>query len=78
MHPDSKKTLIGKCVISNKTIKKISVLPTLVNQQSQPEILSSNDERFDEVVKYVEKITRDQNLDTQFITDGDEVIIHQQ
>ena len=78
MHPDSKKTLIGKCVISNQTIKRISALPTWINDQSQPEILSSNDKRFDEVVKYVEKITRDQDLDTRYITDGDEVIIHQQ
>jgi poly-gamma-glutamate synthesis protein (capsule biosynthesis protein) len=76
MHPDSMKTLIGKCVISNRTIKRVSVLPTLINNQSEPEILSSNDERFDDVVKYVETITRDQDLDTKYIIDGDEVIIH--
>ena len=78
MHPDSKKTLIGKCLISSRAIKRVNVLPAWINNQSEPEILSSNDERFDDVVKYVEKITRDQNLDTKFIIDGDEVIIHQQ
>ena len=78
MHPDSRKTLIGRCIISNKEIKKVSVLPTYINKESQPEILDSNDKRFAEVVKYMEQITRDQGLDTKYIIDRDEIIIYKQ
>jgi poly-gamma-glutamate synthesis protein (capsule biosynthesis protein) len=78
MPKDAKKTLIGKCIISNKEIKRISVLPTYVNKNSQPEILDSNDKRFGEVVKYLEEITRDQGLDTNYVKNKDEVIVCKQ
>jgi hypothetical protein len=73
--PDSRKTLIAKCIISNKKIKKVSFLPTIINQQAEPEILGSGDRRFGEIVKYMEDITRDQGLDTKYKVKGDEVII---
>lgn len=76
MPSDSRKTLIGKCIISNKEIKKVSFLPTYINKESQPEVLSSTDHRFGEVVEYMEEITRDQGLDTKYIMDRDEVVIY--
>ncbi|HEY31834.1 MAG TPA: CapA family protein [Dehalococcoidia bacterium] len=75
--PDSRKTMIAKCVISNKEIKSVSFLPTYINKQSQPEILSSQDERFDEVVGYMEEITRDQGLNAKYVIEGDEVLIQE-
>jgi hypothetical protein len=73
--PDSRKTLIAKCVISNKKIKTVSFLPTIINRNAEPEILSSNDDRFKEIVKYMEDITRDQGLDTEYVIEGNEVFI---
>jgi len=75
--PDSRKTIIAKCIISNKVIKSVSFLPTYVNKQSQPEVLTSKDERYGEVVRYMEEITRDQGLDTKYIINGDEVIVYE-
>lgn len=75
MPRDSRKTIIAKCVISNKQIKSVSFLPTYINKISQPEVLSADDPRFFEVVDYMEGITRDQGLDTKFIVRGDEVVI---
>jgi hypothetical protein len=74
--PDSRKTVVAKCVINNKKIKKVSFLPAYINNQAEPEILSPDDERFGEVVKYIEKITRDQDLETNYTVDGNEVIMH--
>jgi poly-gamma-glutamate synthesis protein (capsule biosynthesis protein) len=74
--PDSRKTIIAKCTISNKAIKSVSFLPTYINKQSQPEVLTSRDERFSEVVRYMEEVTRAEGLNTKYTIDGDEVIIH--
>jgi len=73
--PDSRKTMIAKCVISNKEIKSVSFLPTYINKQSQPEILNSQDERFGEVVGYMEEISQDQGLNAKYVIEGDEVFI---
>jgi poly-gamma-glutamate capsule biosynthesis protein CapA/YwtB (metallophosphatase superfamily) len=75
MPPDSRKTIIAKCTISDKRIKRVSFLPVYINKQSQPEVLVSSDPRFVEVVQYVEEITSDQGLATGYIIDGDEVVI---
>jgi hypothetical protein len=65
-----------KCVISNGAIKSISFLPTYVNKKtSQPEILTSKDERFGKVVRYIEDVTRNQALDTRYTVRGDEVVL---
>jgi poly-gamma-glutamate capsule biosynthesis protein CapA/YwtB (metallophosphatase superfamily) len=74
--PDSRKTIIAKCTISNKSIKRVSFLPAYINKQAQPEILTSNDIRFGQVVKYMKKITKSAELNTKYTVDGDEVIIH--
>lgn len=72
---DSRKTLIAKCIISGKEIKRVSFLPVIINRQAEPEILSSTDKRFGEMVVYMTDITRDQGLDTRFTIEGDEVVI---
>ena len=77
MPPDSRKTIIAKCTIGEKQIRRVSLLPVCVNKQSQPEVLISSDPRFVEVTQYVEEITRDQGLGTGYTIEGDEVVIHE-
>lgn len=77
MPSDSRKTIIAKCTISNGGIKSVSFLPVYINKQSQPEVLVSADQRFGDVVGYVEQITRDQGLETCCTVQGDEVIVHE-
>jgi poly-gamma-glutamate capsule biosynthesis protein CapA/YwtB (metallophosphatase superfamily) len=74
--PDSRKTIIAKCEVSNKAVSKVSFLPVYINKASEPEILTPQDKRFGEVVSYVEEISRDQGLKTNFIVEGSEVIIN--
>jgi len=73
--PDSRKTIIAKCLISNGKIARISYLPAYINKQSQPEVLSPIDPRFGEIVSYMEEISRNQGLSTGYNIQGDEVVI---
>jgi hypothetical protein len=73
--PDSRKTLVARCVISGDSIKRVSFLPTIINKQAEPEILTAGDKRFKEIVKYMKDISRDQGLTTKYIVEGDEVVI---
>lgn len=75
MPPDSRKTLIVKCAIADKRIQRVSFLPTIINKQSQPEVLGANDPRFDEVTRYIEEISRDQGLEANGTVQGDEILI---
>lgn len=75
MPPDSRKTLITKCVIDKGGIQSVSFLPAYINKQSQPEILASGDERFTEVLEYMRSISSDQQLPVNFTVRGDEVLL---
>jgi len=74
-HPDAKYTIIAKCIIEEGKIKRVSYLPCLMNKQGQPEILK-NDDRGKQVFAYMDKITKEANLNTKFVWKGNEVVIH--
>jgi hypothetical protein len=49
---DSQKTIVIKCLISDKTLKSVSFLPTFVDKKTaQPEILTAGDERYGSVIR---------------------------
>jgi poly-gamma-glutamate capsule biosynthesis protein CapA/YwtB (metallophosphatase superfamily) len=75
--PDFRKSMIAKCVISTKTkkIESVSFLPCMINQNVQPEPLSRDDKRSDEVFEYVQWASRSQGMDTHFVRQGDEVVV---
>jgi hypothetical protein len=73
---DARMTMACKIMISNKEIEKVSFLPALVNEDSQPRFLSKKEKGFSDVVAYMEKITKALKMETKFTVEGDEVIIH--
>ena len=73
--PETRKSLIIKCIIADKRIQRISFLPVHLTARSEPQILKSGDERFEDVVRYMDEITSDQGISTRFTREGDEVII---
>lgn len=75
MPRDSRKTVVAKAVFSKNKVEQVSFLPTYINKQSQPEILTSKDERFKEVIKYIEEISKNQNLNVKLSVVNNEVII---
>lgn len=74
-HPEARKTLMVKCVIANRKITRVSFLPVYINNQTEPEILGPQDPMFGEIVTYMEDITRNQSLKTQYSVEGAEVVI---
>ncbi len=74
-HPEARKTLMVKCVITDRQIKKISFLPVYINNQAEPEVLDRNDPMFEEILRYMEEITRNQGLKTKYSTEGTEVVV---
>jgi poly-gamma-glutamate capsule biosynthesis protein CapA/YwtB (metallophosphatase superfamily) len=73
-HPDSKQTIIAKCIIENGKIEKVTYLPCLINKQGQPEILK-HDNRGEEIFEYMKRISAEAELNAHFVWDGDEVLI---
>ncbi len=73
--PDSRKTMIAKCLICDNEIAQVSFLPGMINKQGQPEILSRSDKRSSEVLEYVDWCCRNQNINTKFSWEKDEVVI---
>ena len=70
---DSRKGMLVKIVVEDRRIKRLSWLPVMINQKSQPRCLPHGDPQFGEIVAYMEKITRAQKLSTEYIVSGDEV-----
>lgn len=71
----ARKTLIAKAVIQDGKIKRVSFIPCYINEQLEPEILSRNNTRGQEVYDYMEDISRSEGLNVHFSWDGDEVLI---
>jgi poly-gamma-glutamate capsule biosynthesis protein CapA/YwtB (metallophosphatase superfamily) len=72
---DSRKSLIVKCVIADKRIKRISLLPVYIDRQSVPEILPDSDPRFAEVQEYLEQISKEADLNGSFNRENGELLI---
>ena len=74
-HVDARKTILAKCIVSDKKIEKVSYLPIMVDKQAKPEILPHSDKRSTEVFDYMNWCCQDQGIDTKFTWEGDEVVI---
>ncbi len=73
--PETRKSMIIKCVTARRRIRRISFLPVYISAGSEPEILNAGDERFEDVVQYVDEITKNQGIHTRFVREDDEVVI---
>jgi poly-gamma-glutamate synthesis protein (capsule biosynthesis protein) len=74
-HPDFKYTMIAKIIISGGKITRVSYLPCLINTNAEPVIYERNTKEAQETFNYVERISRDQNLNVCYSWEGDEVVI---
>jgi hypothetical protein len=73
-HPEAVNVLVAKFVIKDKVISRVSYIPCIVNKQGYPEVMK-HDEKGQQVFHYMEKITREAELNGPFEWDGDEVLI---
>ena len=72
---ESKNTIIAKAIIEDGRIEKVSYIPCYVNEKSEPEIMTRNDQKGQGVYNYMEDISRSEDLPVHFSWDGDEVLI---
>ncbi|MBI2857934.1 MAG: CapA family protein [Chloroflexi bacterium] len=72
---DSQKTIMVRCTIADKQIKKIAFLPLWINPKGQPEPLAQSDARSDNVYEYVKWLCRNQGLKTTLSRNGDEIAV---
>ena len=61
--------------IEEKQIRRVSVLPVIINRQAQPEPLSASDPKSAEVIQYLREITEEADLNAGFAIRGDEAVI---
>jgi hypothetical protein len=72
---EGRRAIIAKCIINGRRISRVSYLPCLINDQGQPEILK-NDERGQQQLDYMIKITKAIGLNARYRWEGDEVVIY--
>ena len=72
---DSRNTMIVKILIKDKKIDRVSFLPCLTNKKNQCQVLDKNNSNFNSIVQYVEEITKEAGIQTQFKVEGNEVFI---
>lgn len=73
--PDSRYTVVAKCVLGHGGSVRVSLLPAFIGPMSQPEILAAPDPRFVEVQNYLEKYTASQDLNARYVRAGDELVL---
>jgi poly-gamma-glutamate synthesis protein (capsule biosynthesis protein) len=73
--PDSRYTVVAKVVLPEHGPARVSLLPAFVGPMSQPEILSSDDARFGEVLAYLERHTASQGLNAVYRRCDDELVL---
>jgi poly-gamma-glutamate synthesis protein (capsule biosynthesis protein) len=73
-HPESRNTLLAKCVLDASGWVEPRFLPVQINRRSQPEVLG-HDTRGEAVLDYVRDITHRAGFTTRFCWDGDEVLV---
>ncbi|MBI4333474.1 MAG: CapA family protein [Chloroflexi bacterium] len=66
-------TMMARCVVGKAGLQKVSFLPGYTNQKSEPELLSRDDPRFEEVFHYIEPWCKD--MGTTLTVEGDEVVV---
>ena len=65
--------MLAKAVISKNGVERVSFLPTFINSLAQPEVLNQEDDRFQEILQYMEWVS-DQSPHT-FKVEGNEIVV---
>jgi poly-gamma-glutamate synthesis protein (capsule biosynthesis protein) len=74
---DTQLSLIAKLRLSADGVAAVRALPVLINDAAEPAVLRAGDPDFGRVVAYLADITASQGLKTEFVVDGDEVLIRE-
>lgn len=73
--PESRNTMVVTLTIGKGGIEKVAFLPALINIKAQACVLRRTEKGFEDVVKYVEEITKEAGLNARYAPEGDEVVV---
>lgn len=73
---DARMTMAAKLIIADRKVQKVTFLPALVNEDSQPRFLNSKEKEFDKVIEYMTRISNAEGIGTRYRAEGDEVVIY--
>jgi len=73
--PEGRYSMIARCEIEDKKIKKAYFYPVLINPYAQPVPVLRKDKKFEKFLKYVQEITEEQGMKTKFTAEGDTIVI---
>jgi len=71
--PDSRMSVVAQARIAGGKIRDVSFLPVFINPMAQPAVLTADDPRFADVLRYLEDVSRTADIATDFKIQGDEV-----
>ncbi|MBI2859336.1 MAG: CapA family protein [Chloroflexi bacterium] len=72
---DALKTTAAKAYIQDGKIQKVTYIPAYITPNLEPEVLTRQDPRAQEVFDYVQQISASEDLNVRFSWEGDEVLI---
>lgn len=70
---DARRSLLAKAVFTKDGVKEVSFLPMMIDNLYRPEVLHRGDERFDDMVRYMDWAS--EGFDHRFEARGDEVVV---
>ncbi|MEV0184581.1 CapA family protein [Streptomyces sp. NPDC050625] len=74
-HPDARNTVIVRAVVEDGAVKRVSMVPCLINGDGQPAPLDPSDPRFADVCNYQIEVTKAAGFGTSFDVAGGELVV---
>jgi poly-gamma-glutamate synthesis protein (capsule biosynthesis protein) len=71
--PESRMTLIVRARLTRDGAQQVGFLPAFINRDAQPEIVAAGDPRFEQIVRYMQRVSESQSLPVRFEPEGDVV-----
>ncbi len=72
---DSRKSLVAKITVDQRKVTRVSCAPFMINEESQPRFVKQGEPEFQEILDYMNKITKSQKLATEYAVRGDEFVL---
>ena len=70
---ESRKTMLAKVVFNKQGISRVSFLPAFINGQAQPAVVAPGDQKFQEILDYMEWLS--DQYPHKFKVEGDEIVV---
>lgn len=75
MPEDSYKTILACMRISNGKIRQVEYYPVILDEDSNPRVVTPEETAFHEIARYMEDITKDQGISTHFLLQSGTIVI---